>query len=61
MEIGRREQEAELVGSWARCTKFHLIASFVSFLPQAEISCGPPFTVEEAGKGGSWRIEYPVA
>lgn len=55
-------QEAELAGSWVFSIKVYLIASFVPFLPQAaEIRCGPLFTVEEAGKGGSGRIEYPVA
>lgn len=45
-------QEAELAGFWVLCTKLHLMASFIPFLPQAaKVDRGPPFTVEEAGKG----------
>lgn len=49
-------QKAEFAGFWVLCMKLYLIASFIPTLPQAaEVSHGPPFTVEEAGKGGSGR------
>lgn len=55
-------QGAEFAGSWVLCTKLHLIASFIPSLQKdAEVSRGSPFAVEEAGKGASGRIEYPVA
>lgn len=57
----QKVREQCLLAIGALCRQLYRMASFIVILPQAaEVSCGPSFTVEEAGKGGSGRIKYPA-